>query len=389
MIAFRMRTTAWVVCLAPAIAFADGFMTPRLVGESGRMVKSPRQEAILVPQPRQATVLLRTHFQQGPRELAWVVPVPARPTDIKAGDDAVFRDLDAAGAPKFHRTSRRAVGWGCACSKMSEESADLAGVKVHETGTAGMFDYAVLSSDDARSLTKWLDENQYALPPGADPVFKRYVNLKYFWLAMKLRADQPHGTIVAPHPVSYTYAARELTYPLVISTLSSADENEILLYILAGQRYECDNWTNATIDPAKVAFDPTSANRSNYDSLFRGQLAGDPHSFITESAGWVNLRFITDPRQLPAAVGDRAYLTRLRTIVAPSDMDRDVALRPGSSEDVSSVYHLSGGRPAPRPLPVVSAALTLGLGAALFCRGGWSRGAGSLILISVMVLCST
>ena len=46
-------------------------------------------------------VILRTQYRAGPKELAWVVPVPAEPMDITAADDAVLDAMDQSTAPRF------------------------------------------------------------------------------------------------------------------------------------------------------------------------------------------------------------------------------------------------------------------------------------------------
>ena len=97
----------WLLIGSPV--FADGlffrpnfsYSGPVSVGQSEQIVASPRQEALLVRTDGQVQVTLRTYFRAGPRELAWVIPVPHAPTKVEKADDAVFRDLDECSRPRF------------------------------------------------------------------------------------------------------------------------------------------------------------------------------------------------------------------------------------------------------------------------------------------------
>ncbi len=183
-----VRSTAFLICAIGWLSHvhADGMMVRRTVlGTAGQLVQSPRQEALLIVRDQQVRVILRTHFEKGPTELAWVVPVPAKPTDVKPADDAIFSKLEAATAPKIVLMEYHA---GCACSASGGKEEAVAAVTVHETGQAGMFDYAVLSAGKADELQRWLAANEYQLPPNSEPALKPYIRAGWFWLAMKVRA---------------------------------------------------------------------------------------------------------------------------------------------------------------------------------------------------------
>jgi len=389
---------------------ADGFFAPRreYLGRSAAMVASPRQEALLVFDGSTVTVTLRTHFRAGPDELAWLVPVPGDPVDIRQGDDAVFEELEAETAPRFLRYS--GGGLGCGCGARGPEEISSA-VIVERSGTAGIFGWTVLSATDAAALAKWLSDNGYVVPAGAERVLASYVKGGWKWLAMKVRAELAREPLLAPHPIVYSYRADRLVYPLAISQLSADLENEVVLYVLAEWRYECDNWSNrssyalGSSRDARLSADAASPSGTNYEQLFRRATdAENSHLFVTEYSQDMNhvsgrafLEKLGGPDPLRRS-GDEPrtfWLTRLRAVMTPKAMDRDVVLRSRRTdfEDESRMRSIpvgatsqeSPGQAAPRAAAGFGA---LALGLVLFRRPGRvgrACGAAALILATLIV----
>ena len=222
----RIALAAFIaLVLLPAYALADGVFFSHTVlervGVSGQMVTSPRQEAVLIRDVTTTRVILRTHFNAGPKELAWVIPVPAAPTDIGPADDKLFTVLEISTAPRFIEPGSGSGGmpFGCGCGAMASDRGLLhvGGITVEGQGTAGIYEWTALGAADAAKLQTWLDVNGYLLPPGAVPVLDRYVKQGWHWLAVKVRAEETDKPTLAPHPITYRYRSAELVYPLAIS----------------------------------------------------------------------------------------------------------------------------------------------------------------------------
>ena len=313
---------------------ADGAMFRRHMGESGPMVSSPRQEAVLAMDGQRVHVILRTHFERGPREVVWVVPVPARPTGIRAEDDGLFEELERETAPRF--VIRRPAKTGFACSSAPEHGgmALESAVKVLETGSAGMYDYAVLSARDASELREWLNANGYLMPSGAEKVLDAYTKDNWHWLAMKLRPGDDARPTLAPRPITYTYEDTRLIFPMVISRISAAPRNEIVLYILARQKHEATNWSNATVRPETIEHDHRSSSGTTYEKMFDDLARRERHVFVTEYANQPHTippKLAAATRAFGPAISQHGYFTRLRAIIRPEDMDRDILLGPATS----------------------------------------------------------
>jgi len=353
-------------------------MMPRMpleIGKSTKMVSSPKQEALLATDGKTVQVVLRTHFRAGPEELAWIVPVPSKPIKIEKCSDEIFSALERETAPKFYQTvGKGGGGFGCGCanySPMQKNAAERSSVVVEQTGTAGIFKYVVLSATRADELTKWLNDNKYFVPIGAKRIFDRYVQAGWYFLAMRIRPEAADALTLAPHPISYTYRDDKLVYPLVISQLSADLRNEIVLYVVGNCRYGCANWANATIDPEKIELKPGTPSGTNYEELVtdltekhRGRL------FVAELANnWTSLRNgftgridnVLD-RKLAIDLGANKTITRLRAIMTPKAMDRDVMLIPLAGwEKVDNNFNLSANDP-----PAVPVAAACGLAFAAF-----------------------
>jgi hypothetical protein len=339
--AYRLTACSAALLALCSAARGDGMMAGREeeLGRSGRLVASPKQEAILVVDGNTVHVTLRTHFR-GAEEVAWVVPVPARPTDIKPGDDAIFAILEEETAPRFYRIGvRPGLHLGCVCAGAAAALWDgemSPSVRLEEIGTAGIFDYAVLSSRDANELARWLRANGYAIPAGAAEVFESYVRQNWHWLAMRVRAEDGKEVDRAPHPITYAYRSERLVYPLAISRLSADEENEIVLYVAAPSRYAAINWPNRAITELQISPQSHASDGTNYQSILRTETANQQgRLFFTEYCGAIEdvLRRRGDgfPRTdlgpwWKAGGKEDRLLTRLRAVMSRSAMDRDVSL---------------------------------------------------------------
>ena len=146
------------------------------------------------------------------------------------------------------------------------------------------------------------------------------------------------------------------------------------------RRFKCRNWENVEIT-AGLKLDSSMPSGTNYEALFREAVQG--HAFVTEFA-WE----LRDPKQpdnvlstaLRTAMGDRAesmYLTRLRTIVTPDRMDRDVILVPAdSTTDVQNAHEVAADCRQNNASDMICTALILGMplaGCYLLRRKGRSQ----------------
>jgi hypothetical protein len=343
---------ALVFGFAGGAGFGDGVMFSRVeVGKATDLVSSPKQEVVLIPDGEKVTVILRTHFARGPKEVAWLVPVPNEPKDIKQRSDDIFAKLDALTAPRFYtEVFHGGFGFGCSTAGPVREPL-MTGVRHEASGTAGMIQYDVLSADSATDLTKWLATNQYLVPAGIEASLDPYIGKQFHFLAMRLQPEASEANTLAPQAISYSYAAdwrmrRGLVYPLIISRASAAPLNEVVLYVLGERRYACFNWANVTFDTMRVSSDPGAASGTTYESQLHALATTDTHTFVTEFAhGMENVAMRPLRAELWGEDGDSrfsywaTYLVRMRSLMTPSTMDRDVVLVPYNPPEGRDIYN--------------------------------------------------
>ncbi len=358
----RWIAVAALVMGIESVAWADGVMVAPPSGpvvrggRAGQMVSSPRQEALLAFDGETVRIALRTHFRAGPKDVAWIVPVPKAPTDVRALKEGLFELLEEHTAPRFRWTehyggakSDGSFGGTLGGDEGDGELTVERAVRVEASGTAGLFNWTVLGATDAAKLVEWLTENDYAVPDGSEPVFKQYVEDGWHWLAIKLRPEDARRPVLAPHPIGYTYSDRRLVYPLVISQLSADTENEIVLYVLSRRRCHAKNWANARVTSDTLRRDPRSPSGTNYEALLAGLT--EKHGgrlFMTEYS--LNLKYDRDARRLFDQVAFHRVvdedaptrcLTRLRAVMKPEAMTRDVVLGTlHTSRPVANVFTL-------------------------------------------------
>jgi hypothetical protein len=343
-------------------------------------VLSQRQEALIVTDGKEHTVVLRTFFDPVPEQMAWLIPVPGRPRDVEKYGEKVFDVLDKETQPVLYTTSP-SPGIKCGCSGGSTMGG-RSPVTVLETGQAGLFDVAVLQARGGKALMEWLDRNGFEVPEETRKVLKPYIEEGWYWLAMKVRPPaSPAGSQLTPHPVRFRYEG-DLVFPLRISRPSSASRCDVLLYVLANGRYGVSNWNEADLQELAELWYRYSFN----DAMEALSDRNAGRLFVTEYARQVSGRLGQEARRsLPLEAEGMNYLTRLHARMTPQAMTRDVMLRPRrTSQDVSRRAYAKVSSEGRTTIPVAALALPV-LGLALVVRLG--RHPKPAAMLGVLGLC--
>jgi len=323
------------------------------------------------------TYVLRTRYTGPPAELAWIMPVPATPTNVIAhGTDSLFDQLSTLTAPTFTIMEPPRPG-GLGCGMVAEESYDAGLVVVEASGQAGIFEWAALTSTGGTALVSWLSDQGFGLPPGASEILDGYIQQGMHFLGVRVMdpgqiAVGAGGEIEIP-PLQFTCRTSSRFYPMAISQISAASQTEVLIYVLADHRAQGANVSNGVIDPAAITYDPTSSSSTNYESLFTQKIAAlGGTALITEYAhedeapyGW---HWAGDVYRAwsdaPTEVRDLTFLTRMRTVIARENMTLDFTFQDAPTDD--AVY---SGFTVYRPSDTSAAGLAGGPLAALLAFG--------------------
>jgi hypothetical protein len=147
---------------------------------------------------------------------AVVVPVPALPTVAAVEDGDPLAYLEQATAP-----SRATQAGG-------EDEAAGAGVEVIGRDRIGGYDVARLGAADGAALEAWLDENEYTLPAGAEPILSEYAEEEWRFVAIKL-ARGADGVLKPP---KISCESEETVYPMRLQQIAT-QPLALTLFVLA------------------------------------------------------------------------------------------------------------------------------------------------------------
>lgn len=344
--------------LAASVALADGgYFEPTTVGNLAQTV----QRAVIAfhndaeDGSALATYVLQSAYEGSAEEFAWVIPVPGTPTNVIAHeDDWLLADLEEFTAPRIRFVepvdiARTSGEGGCFCNAvpgvhikgdgglLGEEDR---GVEVEDRGLAGIFEWVALTSTGSDDLLTWLDENGFAVPEEAGPILDGYIEQEWHFLALRVaepeESEESFDEVDIP-PIQFTCQTAERVYPMVISRVSAAEQTEVLIFVLAEHRAEAANLANAVVDPDSVMYDPDGESDTNYEELIMQIVAGnDGLALITEYAeeipgGWDYLLW---PEGTDPGVTALPFLTRMRTVIARTDMTVDFEFQDAPEDEM-------------------------------------------------------
>ncbi|MDD5308913.1 MAG: DUF2330 domain-containing protein [Deltaproteobacteria bacterium] len=332
--------------LAPA-ALACGAMFSSTTSES-EIIDMSDQRALLVSHDGRVDQFVQIAYEGNPSEFAWVYPFPAQPTLEQVRSD-LFEQLDEGTRPRFWITSPSSEDPGCDCLPMMGAGASARGgagdgidaglpVQVWGNGEVGVFDYVIITAVSVDDMLAWLDDNGFRAPAGADAVLKHYVDLGWFFVAMRLSPGTSADEVTAT--IRFSYLSDALTYPLYMSSISAASDLGVLLYVLAPHRMDAaGGYATLEIRDRVGVVDETT---TNYESQFDGAIAeAGGRAFVVEYAnsGTEVRDMLWGVEGIPDGAGE-LFLTRLRTVVSAGAYADVPLARAATDEPVSSTFDL-------------------------------------------------
>lgn len=280
--------------------------------QNGRDIFGVAQRNIIVYDEDEVSLIPQLNFQGDARDFGIFVPVPAEPHLSTVGAN-IFSEASFLTQPVIRQSSD-----GCGCDESDQivgpqflnsgvESGLVVddasgGVTIIYEQTVGMFAATVLQAGSADDLISWLQVNDYRFRPEDAPLLEEYVAQNWFFVAMKLDTTQVPPVIsqwwsatTSPAKITFAHSGGPLTYPLKISSISTEDRMEVLVY---------------TIGPEPIRFPDA---RVEYQNL----LDDDEMRAILER--YPALGKLIEPGQ---------FITKLRRIFDKKDMQEDVQLTP-------------------------------------------------------------
>ncbi|MBE7454766.1 MAG: DUF2330 domain-containing protein [Kofleriaceae bacterium] len=290
------------VCAAPAAAAA--FCGFYVSGADAGMFNNATQ-VVLMRAGTRTVLSMQNNYQGPPTDFAMVVPVPVvlQEENVKTLPREVFTRVDQMGAPRLVEYWEQdpcmvEPPWERDCpmcdvsmaptSKSAGAVDEDYGVKVEARFEVGEYQVVILSAAEATGLDRWLRDQKYRIPRGAEPLLRPYVEsgMKFFVAKVDPKKVTFEDGMATLSPLRFHYDSEEFALPVRLGLANSAGTQDLIVNILApGQRYEVANFKNVTI-PTNL--DVTDEVRTRfgefYAALFDRTLERNPGAVVTEYA---------------------------------------------------------------------------------------------------------
>ena len=250
------------------------------------------------------TVLsMQNNYQGPPSDFAMVVPVPVvlQQENVKTLPRELFDRVDTLAAPRLveyweqdpcwkerpHvvRSGRPSMVKAVRPEAMSDDEGGH--VRVEAQFTVGEYEIVILSADDALALDRWIRGNGYKIPDGAAEALRPYVaaGMKFFVAKVDLDKVQRDGERTLLSPLRFHYDSEKFELPVRLGLLNSSGTQDLIVHILATERYEVANYKNVFI-PTNLGIAAVARARFGefYAALFDATMQRNPGAVVTEYA---------------------------------------------------------------------------------------------------------
>jgi hypothetical protein len=306
--------------------YADGCF----VWQKGVDLYGPSQKAIILYDEGVEDLILQVKYKGAASDFAWIVPVPSKP-EVKAVDGDIFAEISEY---TQLREYGRHPGTGKGRKGGMEEK-----VEVIERKKVSVYDVAVLNAKDASALIRWLNENGFSFPQKGRRILEEYIEKKWTFAALRIHPDEEklwvekslnEGTLI---PLKFTFACKEIVYPLKISSLNKG-ETDVLLYVFYEDAVvHPDFWAQAPsayrfymywIDPNFATDSQLFEAQQEYQKAF-AEYFDFEHKFY-RPLGKDELPLCREA--LPRLNKKELFLSKLRGTFKTDEMEYDIVLKP-------------------------------------------------------------
>jgi hypothetical protein len=291
-----MRIAVTFAVLAASSVEADAFCGFYVDTGSAAMFADATHVVLMRDGTR--TVLTMQNDYDGPaRDFAVVVPVPVVPRagDIRTLPRAVFDRVNAMSAPRLVEYWERDP---CAAVEIDDEHFtwkfngeywrdELGYYRVKVEAKYDIDEYAIeiLSAAESTGLARYLRDHNYRIPDGAEPMLRPYVESGAKWFVAKvdpakLVFERGRARL---SPLRVHYDSEDFALPIRLGLANSPGTQDLIVNILAQDRYEVANRPNTFIPTNVEVRDSVREQFAGfYNSLFEQALERTPNAVVTE-----------------------------------------------------------------------------------------------------------
>lgn len=307
----------FLIFLGSSTSFADGKVYSRTLVLDGGM---PSQRALIIDGGEVETLIIQPTLSTPVEEIAWVIPVPARPEVTAAGNN-VFGSLQSYLQPDEITGSDGHIfiffGWLCVLAVAmlvffrartfwypvvifslllgffffgalglsylkGSDATSVPGISVVETQRIGILDVTVFSGESGATVLDWLVDEGFQLTEADQPVLQSYVDQGWFFVAAMVAPElQDISSTPSPLRIDFPLDGDEAVYPMAL-TGSSGDPLELELWVISESRVDHPALevvrsmpVNLTTFQSRPRLDGVSFPENTWVSLLRGVVQPD------------------------------------------------------------------------------------------------------------------
>lgn len=266
---FEYRRVSMVKLMTMLLFLASGIQTWAFCGfyvsKADTKLFNQASKVVMVRDDNKTILTMANDYQGEPKEFAMVIPVPEvlERGQINVANNAVIEHLDAYTAPRlveyfdpdpcqmrFEMESMAVFkSERSAKSRTQQESAKKLGVKIEAQYTVEEYDILILSAKESGGLVKWLKENDYKIPEGAEPVVDSYLKqgMKFFVAKVNLKEQVKLGYSYL-RPLQVAYESSKFMLPIRLGTVNAKGDQELFIFTLSRKgRIETTNYRTVKI----------------------------------------------------------------------------------------------------------------------------------------------
>jgi len=327
--------SVWVVC-TPQRAHACGgfFCSSQPVDQAGETIVYGLEGDGTI------TMSVQIRYQGMDDDFAWILPVPAPPSEIALGTDALFDALLAATEPMFvvtdsvEGTCRRypacvypdtgcapSGGGGCGGDTSDrpwtggyvdaaasdgapgwDSGARGPGLTIFSERIVGPYETVVLGAASAMEVVTWLRDHSYDIPLETVPLLEPYAGAGQVFVALRLSANRVTGVL---RPIELRIPTAEVCLPIRLTAIATVPDMPITAFFLGHEGVSPANYPTAVIDTQDPAFFTGGSTWEGAVNRAVDDLGG--RAFATDYAGPTPLVRVTLPPIDDLAGADPAH----------------------------------------------------------------------------------
>ncbi|HAU36274.1 MAG TPA: hypothetical protein DCX07_00970 [Phycisphaerales bacterium] len=364
----------------------------------------PSQRAMIVWKDGVETLVVESTMKTPSPEIGWVLPLPANPSRLAAGDPGLLTTMHSCQRPRFitevetagipatilfaaalpfclvrilvRNDARRhrlrfltlaltillplfisvillpTLGGHSGKAAGGFDPSDAVGIAVLQDAKVGNYNVSVLDAKDADALHQWLTGNGLRGLDAADrAVVSEYIARKWVFLVARLRKGESHET-VTPHPIEAEFRADRPVYPMKLTGLANST-TRVELYVVADGQAGAEGFRCLAADRYRQKEYRVSYGDNGFLPCF-------------ESEG-TDLRIgHSDAVKL---LWNSAVVTTLRADLTPQQMQRDVTFSFGAVQPYREFFYSKEAKAQILTAIAMWALLEILLLLAIFCPG--------------------